>query len=110
MKIWPFDMAAEATDGQYISSQDLKTALEPFEKIRRAVGDKMDVMVEFHSLWQLLPAMTIAKALAPYGTFWHQDPIKMDSLSSLNRYAALSPAPICASETPASPRAFRHPL
>ena len=44
---------------------DLKTALAPFEKIRSAVGDKMDIMVEFHSMWQLLPAMTIAKALAP---------------------------------------------
>ena len=48
---------------QYISSAELKTALEPFEKIRAAVGDRMDVMVEFHSLWQLLPAMRIARAL-----------------------------------------------
>jgi L-alanine-DL-glutamate epimerase-like enolase superfamily enzyme len=107
MKIWPFDTAAEATDGQYISNEDLKRALEPFEKIRRAVGDRMDVMVEFHSMWQLLPAINIAKALAPYGTFWHEDPIKMDSLSSLKRYAAASPAPICASETLGSRFAFR---
>jgi L-alanine-DL-glutamate epimerase-like enolase superfamily enzyme len=67
----------------------------------------MDVMVEFHSLWQLLPAMQIAKALAPYGTFWHEDPIRMDSLASLKRYAEVSPAPICASETLASRWAFR---
>jgi galactonate dehydratase len=107
MKIWPFDAAAEATRGQYISMPDLKRALEPFEKIRRAVGDRMDVMVEFHSLWQLLPAMQIAKALTPYSTFWHEDPIRMDSLSSLKRYAEVSPAPICASETLSSRFAFR---
>ena len=107
MKIWPFDRIAEQTDGQYISASDLKTALEPFEKIRAAVGDKMDIMVEFHSMWQLLPAMQIAKALAPYGTFWHEDPIKMDSLASLKRYAAVSPAPLCASETLGSRWAFR---
>jgi galactonate dehydratase len=107
MKIWPFDIAAEKSDGQYISPTDLKAALLPFEKIRNAVGDQMDVMVEFHSLWQLLPAMTIAKALAPYKTFWHEDPIKMDSLASLRRYAAASPAPICASETLGSRWAFR---
>ena len=46
-------------------------------------------------MWQLLPAIPIAKALAPYGTFWHEDPIKMDSLASLKRYAEASPAPIC---------------
>ena len=107
MKIWPFDIAAEKTRGQYISLPDLKQALEPFEKIRSAVGDKMDIMVEFHSMWQLLPAMQIAKALTPYQTFWHEDPIKMDSLSSLGRYAAVSPAPISASETLGSRWAFR---
>jgi galactonate dehydratase len=107
MKIWPFDIAAEKTHGQYISSEDLNAALVPFEKIRKRVGDKIDIMVEFHSLWQLLPAMTIAKALAPFKTFWHEDPIKMDSLSSLRRYAEVSPAPTCASETLGTRWAFR---
>ena len=107
MKIWPFDRAAEATRGQYISGPDLKAALVPFEKIRSAVGDRMDIMVEFHSMWQLLPAMQIAKALTPYQTFWHEDPIKMDSLASLRRYAEQSPAPISASETLATRWGFR---
>jgi len=107
MKIWPFDAAAEKTRGQYISMPDLNAALKPFEKIRSAVGDKMDIMVEFHSLWQLLPAMQIAKQLTPFNTFWHEDPIKMDSLSSLARYAAVSPAPISASETLGSRWGFR---
>ena len=107
MKIWPFDFAAEANDGVDISSSELKGALEPFERIRRAVGDKMEIMVEFHSLWQLLPAIRIARALAAYDTKWHEDPIKMDSLASLKRYAEASLAPICASETLASRWAFR---
>jgi galactonate dehydratase len=107
MKIWPFDAAAEKTRGASISGPDLRAALAPFEKIRSAVGDAMDVMVEFHSMWQLLPAMQIARALAPYGTFWHEDPIRMDSLASLKRYAEASPAPVCASETLASRWAFR---
>ncbi len=107
MKIWPFDHAAEKTDGADISAADLARALEPFEKIRKRVGDRMDIMVEFHSMWQLLPAMRIARALAPFDTYWHEDPIKMDSLASLRRYAEVSPAPICASETLGSRAAFR---
>ena len=107
MKIWPFDMAAEKTRGQYISAADMKAALEPFRKIRDAVGDRIDIMVEFHSLWQLLPAIEIARELAPFRTFWHEDPIRMDSLSSLKRYAEASRAPICASETLGSRWAFR---
>lgn len=107
MKIWPFDAAAERSRGLHITAEELRTALQPFEKIRASVGDRMDLMVEFHSLWQLLPAMRIARALAPYGTFWHEDPIRMDSLASLRRYAEASEAPICASETLGSRWAFR---
>lgn len=107
MKIWPFDPYAEASDGLHIAADDLARALQPFEKIRAAVGMRMDVMVEFHSLWRLLPAMRIARALAPFGTFWHEDPIRMDSLADLRRYADASPAPVCASETLGSKAAFR---
>ena len=107
MKIWPFDLTAEKSRGQYISSDDMKICLEPFEKIRKSVGLKMDIMVEFHSMWQLLPAMEIARRLEPYETFWHEDPIKMDSLSSLKRYSEVSKAPLCASETLGSRWAFK---
>ncbi len=107
MKIWPFDPAAEANEGWHISAAEMKTALAPFEKIRRAVGDRMDIMVEFHSLWRFPAAETIAKALAPYRTYWHEDPIRMDALADLKRYAAASPAPVCASETLNGAFAFR---
>ena len=73
MKIWPFDPAAEASDGTTSPPNLDPTALEPFRKIRSAVGDRhMDIMVEFHSLWRLPMAQKIAaRALAsstPSGT------------------------------------------
>ena len=99
MKIWPFDPAAEKSHGQYISNADLDTALEPFRKIRDAVGNKMDIMVEFHSLWRLPMAQKIARALKEFNTFWHEDAIRMDSLDLLKQYAKDCDALICASET-----------
>ena len=107
MKIWPFDIAAETSKGWSITNEQLKTALLPFEKIRKAVGDRMDIMVEFHSMWQLMPAIKIARALAPFDTYWHEDPIKMDTLGDLKRYAENSQAPVCASETLATRFRFR---
>jgi galactonate dehydratase len=99
MKIWPFDPAAEASHGQYISNEQLDAALEPFRKIRSAVGDRMDIMVEFHSLWRLPMARKIARALKQFNTFWHEDAIRMDSLDLLKSYAQDCEALICASET-----------
>src|SRR5262249_15843397 len=87
MKIWPFDPYAEASNGTHISNADLKKALQPFEKIRKAVGDKMDIHVEFHSLWNLPTAIKIAEALQQFDPFWYDDPIKMDNLDALADYA-----------------------
>jgi galactonate dehydratase len=107
MKIWPFDRSAEASQGLHISGPDLQQALEPLRKIRAAVGDRMDIMVEFHSLWRLPAAQRIAQALAEFDTFWHEDPIRMDSLGLLKQYAPYSKAPICASEILAGRWSFR---
>ena len=107
MKIWPFDPYAEASDGLYISGGDLEKSLQPFRKIRAAVGNRMDIMVEFHSLWRLPAAQRIAQALAEFDTFWHEDPIRMDSLALLKQYAPHSKAPICASEILAGRWSFK---
>jgi len=81
--------------------------LEPFRRIRKAVGNRMDIMVEFHSLWRLPAAQRIAQALAEFDTFWHEDPIRMDSLALLKQYAPYSKAPICASEILAGRWSFK---
>ena len=107
MKIWPLDPAAEASGGLYISRPDLERALEPFARIRRAVGDKMDVMLECHSLWNLPTAVRIAEAMKPYDPFWIEDPIKMDSLASLGEYKRRAGVPVTASETLSTRWGFR---
>jgi len=107
MKIWPFDYAAEASGGLYISSDDLKKAVEPFEKIRKAVGDQMDIMVELHSLWTPRPVKQIFKAVEPLDPFWFEDPIKMNNFDALGELAASTHIPICASETVATRPVFR---
>ncbi|MBW4090114.1 MAG: mandelate racemase/muconate lactonizing enzyme family protein [Proteobacteria bacterium] len=99
MKIWPFDPAAMENDGMSITAAQLKTALEPFEKIRRAVGDKMEIMVEFHSLWNLPMAKKLAQALEPYDPTWFEDPIRMNSPQALAEYARSTKVWVTASET-----------
>ena len=110
MKIWPFDIAAERTNGFDMSPQELNTALEPFRKIRKAVGDKMDIMVEFHSLWSLPMAKKLAERLAEFDTYWHEDPFRLDNVSDLKDYARHSKAWVCASETLSYTHAFREYL
>jgi L-alanine-DL-glutamate epimerase-like enolase superfamily enzyme len=108
MKIWPFDPYAEASGGHYISDGDLRKGLEPFGKIREAVGEAMDVMVEFHSLWDLPTAKRIARALEPYSPYWFEDPVKADDLGALASFARSTRVPVTASETLSGRPAFRN--
>jgi galactonate dehydratase len=110
MKIWPFDIAAERTAGWDIAPAELDAALEPFAKIRKAVGNRMDIMVEFHSLWSLPMAQRLARALAQFDTYWHEDPLRLDNLADLKAYAEHSKAWVCASETLAYTHSFREYL
>jgi L-alanine-DL-glutamate epimerase-like enolase superfamily enzyme len=107
MKIWPFDIAAERSGGWDITPQELDTALQPFRKIRKAVGDKIDIMVEFHSLWSLPMAKKLAERLAEFDTYWHEDPFRLDNIGDLKDYARHSKAWVCASETLSFTHAFR---
>jgi len=110
MKIWPFDIAAEASGGRFISAADLDKALLPFRKIRDAVGDEMDIMAELHSLWNVPTAERVLRALAEYKPFWVEDPIKMTNPDLLAGLRARTAVPICASETLATRHSFREYL
>ncbi len=92
---------------EYISKTDLKKGLEPFQKIRDAVGDAMDIMVELHSLWNLPSAIKIAKALEEFEPAWFEDPIKMDNLDALRRFSDSTHIPTAASETLGTRWSFR---
>lgn len=98
MKIWPFDPLAAKTRGQSIRAEDLRKGLEPFEKIRAAVGDEMEIAVECHSCWNLPSAVRIAQALEGFNIKWLEDPILVDDVDALCALRERSHIPLLASE------------
>ena len=73
LKIWPFDGAATRNLDQYITQQDIDEALVPVRKLRDAFGNKIDILMEFHSHWNVTSAIRIAKSLEPYQPMWLED-------------------------------------
>jgi galactonate dehydratase len=99
MKIWPFDFSAGAADGADISSADLNRAIQPFELIRAAHGDRMRIKAELHGLWSLAAAQKICRALEPLEIDWVEDPVRMDRLDDLGALAGSTISPIAGGET-----------
>ena len=110
MKIWPFDYAAEASSGYWISADDLKRGLSSFEKIRAAVGDRMEIAAELHSLWSRPMAVKIARALEPINCMWVEDPVFMDHMHSIGEVARSTRSPIAVGETRGGRADFRQLL
>ena len=107
MKIWPFDYAAEASHGAAITPDQLARAIEPFRKIRDAVGDEMQIMAEMHLLWQPHAMAEIARALEPFNIYWIEDPMPATAFSSWADLRRQVRPKIAGSETMASRAAFR---
>lgn len=108
MKIWPFDPLAAASGGQTITLDELMRGIEPFAKIRDAVGHRIEIMAELHSLWSAPAAARICQALDEFHVFWAEDPIaKMNDVVALADLRQRTRTPICASETLGGKIAFR---
>ena len=99
MKIWPFDFANSAADGMTLNAQEMKSALLPFEKIRKMHGDLMRIKAELHGLWTLPAAKSICHELEQFDVDWVEDPIHMDRTTQLPLLAQSTRLPIAGGET-----------
>ena len=107
MKVWPFDEYAAATSGADLSTAQLREGRSRLEKIRDAVGDAMDVMVELHALWNLPAALRIAHAVEDLNPYWIEDAIKADDLGAAATFADAVRPPVAMGETLAGRWSFR---
>jgi galactonate dehydratase len=98
MKIWPFDEYGRRTNGGYIHPRDLAKAMGPVEKVRAAVGDAMDLAIEFHSFWNLNAAVQIAQALEGSKVMWLEDMMKTNSPEAFVTLAQATRLPVALSE------------
>jgi galactonate dehydratase len=98
MKIWPFDPIARENNGNYISADQMRRAIEPLRLIREEVGDAIDVAIEFHGFWNLPSAIKIARALETYKPMWLEEMLPQDNLAAYAELARSTQVPLCLSE------------
>jgi hypothetical protein len=102
----PLSPLAEATDGLHISGRISSEHWSPSAASARqwAAG-----WTSWSSSIRCggCPPRSASRALAEFDTYWHEDPIRMDSLALLKEYARVSKAPVCASEILAGRWSFK---
>jgi L-alanine-DL-glutamate epimerase-like enolase superfamily enzyme len=106
MKIWPFDATLAFDGGQLAGREVVASGIAILERIRRGMGDRMEVALEMRSRWLLPAAKRIVAAVEPYDPLWIEDPIRNDNLEALAELARATRIPIAAGENLGS--RFRH--
>src|SRR6266568_1646841 len=91
IKIYPYDRgpvnAFAKHGGTFITRAELKQSLDPIERIRKAVGDEIEIALDLSSKWNLPCSMQIAHSLEPFGIMWIEDAMLPDDLVA---YASLA--------------------
>jgi L-alanine-DL-glutamate epimerase-like enolase superfamily enzyme len=106
----PAGWSAMGLVGHDLTPEQLRGGLAPVEEIRRRVGDRMDIMIEGHSRWDINAALRICRALEPLDVAWIEDIIQPDSPGDLARLARESRVPQSVSERLFGRWAFREVL
>jgi L-alanine-DL-glutamate epimerase-like enolase superfamily enzyme len=107
MKIWPFDRFGIANDGHFITPEQLDAGLDPIRRVRAAVGDRMEVMIEGHGYWDLPTAVRIARALEEFRPAWLEDMVLAHDVSAIRRLRQSTTIPILGSELLVTRRQFK---
>jgi L-alanine-DL-glutamate epimerase-like enolase superfamily enzyme len=94
----PFDNVAIRNRGQSITSEEMAEGIRPIRQIREALGESMQIMVEFHGFWNLPCAVEIAHALEPYHVTWLEEMLPQDNMAAYETLARQVKQPLCISE------------
>ena len=110
IKVWPFDRAASRNRRQYVTPQDIDEGLAPVRKLRDAFGDSIEILIEFHSFWNLTSAIRIAKALEPLKPMWLEDMLMPGNFPQYRQLAEATSLPLTISERMAGRMQFEQLL
>lgn len=81
-----------------ISNKELNTAVECVAKVREAVGNDVDLLIEGHGRFNIPTAVKIARELAPFRPMFFEEPVPPDNLDALKEAKDRSPIAIAAGE------------
>ena len=98
MKIWPFDATLATDGGQLAGRRMVADGVAILERIRAAVGDRMELAIEMRSRWLVPAAKRIVAAVERFDPLWIEDPIRNNNVEALAEVARSTHVPIAAGE------------
>lgn len=93
LKFDPFGTAWKRLD-----RQGLDQSVAIVEAVRRAVGDDIELMIEFHGRLSIDAALEVGRRLEVYRPAWYEEPVAADNLDLLAEFKSSSTVRVAAGE------------
>jgi galactonate dehydratase len=84
--------------GREIARAELRQACITVEAVRKAVGEDIDILLEFHGRFSPVMALEAIRAMVPYGPSWCEEPIPAHNNESMAQVVAGSPLRVATGE------------
>ncbi len=84
--------------GRELTRDELRVAVKNVEIVRQAVGDNVDILLEFHGRFSPIMALEAIRAVVPLTPFWCEEPIPAHNNESMAQVVAASPLRVATGE------------
>jgi galactonate dehydratase len=84
--------------GWEISRADLRDAVKTVEAVRKAIGEGIDILLEFHGRFSPIMALEAIRAMVPLNPAWCEEPIPAHNNESMAQVVAGSPLRVATGE------------
>ena len=84
--------------GRELPRENFRHACKVVETVRKAVGDDIDLLLEFHGRFSPIMALEVIRAMVPYRPAWCEEPIPAHNHESMAQVVAASPLRIATGE------------
>lgn len=93
LKLDPFGVAWKE-----LSRQEFQKSIQLVEKVRDAVGDEVEIMIEGHGRFNVEASLELAQAIEPYRPAWFEEPVSSDKVEMLETIKSRTGVRIAAGE------------
>jgi galactonate dehydratase len=99
LKFDPFGKAYK-----YMTAEEEDLSIAIVAAVRKAVGDKTDILIEAHDRFNISQAIRLANRLEPLRPFWFETPVLSDNPEAICEVARRVNIPVIAGERSKDPR------
>ncbi len=84
--------------GRELPREDFTQSVKVVEAVRRAIGDDIELLLEFHGRFSPITALEAIRAMVPFRPGWCEEPIPAHNHESMAQVVAASPLRIATGE------------